>query len=105
MVASLWKVDDDATAELMSHFYANMLRENMPPAAALRAAKLEMWKQERRRPAFYWAGFVLQGEYSEELGVSRRWKWNQTLAVATLLALLVFCLYAVVWIRRRARKA
>ena len=47
VVASLWKVDDVATAELMRLFYQKMLQEKMRPAAALRAAKIEIWKQKR----------------------------------------------------------
>jgi CHAT domain-containing protein len=38
VVASLWKVDDDATAELMRNFYRHLLKEKMTPSAALRAA-------------------------------------------------------------------
>jgi len=63
VVASLWQVDDLATAELMKRFYAGMLRAGLRPAAALRAAQLELWKQKRRSAPFYWAAFVLQGEW------------------------------------------
>lgn len=63
VVASLWKVDDVATAELMKLFYRKMLQEKMRPAAALRAAKIEMWKQKRWNAPFYWAAFELQGEW------------------------------------------
>jgi CHAT domain-containing protein/tetratricopeptide (TPR) repeat protein len=63
VVASLWKVDDAATAELMKRFYQGMLKDNLRPAAALRAAKVEMWKQNRWRAPFYWAAFELQGEW------------------------------------------
>jgi CHAT domain-containing protein/Tfp pilus assembly protein PilF len=63
VVASLWKVDDAATAELMKIFYEKMLKEKMRPAAALRAAKVEMWKQKRWNAPFYWAAFELQGEW------------------------------------------
>ncbi len=63
VVASLWKVDDAATAELMTIFYKKMLIENMRPAAALRAAQNEMMKQPRWRSPYYWAPFVLQGEW------------------------------------------
>ncbi|HEX8130143.1 MAG TPA: CHAT domain-containing protein [Pyrinomonadaceae bacterium] len=72
VIASLWKVDDEATAELMSHFYQNLLRRDMTPAAALREAKLTMWKQQQWRPPYYWAAFVLQGEYREKLGTVNR---------------------------------
>ena len=63
VVASLWKVDDAATAELMKRFYAAMLKDNLRPAAALRRAKVEMWKQKRWQAPFYWAAFELQGEW------------------------------------------
>jgi CHAT domain-containing protein/tetratricopeptide (TPR) repeat protein len=63
VVASLWKVDDEATGELMSRFYQEMLKRNRSPAAALRQAQLAMWRQEPWRPPFYWAAFVLQGEW------------------------------------------
>jgi CHAT domain-containing protein/uncharacterized protein HemY len=63
VVASLWKVDDVATAELMKRFYRGMLKENLRPAAALRQAKVEMWKQKRWNAPFYWAAFELQGEW------------------------------------------
>jgi len=63
VVASLWQVDDLATAELMKSFYRGMLKEGLRPAAALRAAQLEMMKQKRRSAPFFWAAFVIQGEY------------------------------------------
>ena len=63
VVASLWRVDDTATAELMKLFYRRMLRDGMRPAAALREAQVEMWKRAPGRSPFYWAGFVLQGEW------------------------------------------
>jgi CHAT domain-containing protein/tetratricopeptide (TPR) repeat protein len=63
VVASLWKVDDEATAELMKRFYQQMLQEGKTPAAALRAAQVEMWQQKRWHSPYYWAAFVLQGEW------------------------------------------
>jgi CHAT domain-containing protein len=63
VVASLWQVDDLATAELMKHFYRGMLTENLRPAAALRAAQIEMSKSPRWSSPYYWAGFVIQGEW------------------------------------------
>ena len=64
VVASLWRVDDVATAELMKRFYQGMLgRQKLRPAAALHEAQLAMRKQARWRDPFYWAGFVLQGEW------------------------------------------
>jgi len=63
VVASLWKVDDEATAELMKRVYQQMLQGGLTPAAALRAAQIDMWKQKRWRAPYYWAAFVLQGEW------------------------------------------
>ena len=63
VVASLWKVDDEATGELMRRFYVEMLQTKRSPAAALRQAQLEMWRQDRWQAPFYWAAFSLQGEW------------------------------------------
>jgi len=63
VVASLWKVDDVATSELMKRFYRAMLQQKQRPAAALRAAQLEMMQRKRWQSPFYWAAFTLQGEW------------------------------------------
>jgi CHAT domain-containing protein len=64
IVASLWKVDDRATSELMKHFYQGMLGpEALSAARALRQAQLSIWKQKQWRAPYYWAAFVLQGEW------------------------------------------
>jgi len=63
VVASLWKIDDLATAELMAEFYKAMERDGMRPAAALRAAQIHMWKQQRWRSPYYWAAFQIHGEW------------------------------------------
>jgi CHAT domain-containing protein/tetratricopeptide (TPR) repeat protein len=63
VVASLWQVDDESTAELMKRFYRGMLKEDRRPADALRQAQLEMSRTRRWSAPFYWAGFVLQGEW------------------------------------------
>ncbi|HEX7285841.1 MAG TPA: CHAT domain-containing tetratricopeptide repeat protein [Candidatus Angelobacter sp.] len=63
VVASLWKVSDAATAQLMAEFYRGMEKDGLPPAAALRAAQIAMWKQTRWRHPYYWAAFQIQGEW------------------------------------------
>jgi CHAT domain-containing protein len=65
VVASLWKVDDEATGELMRQFYTNMLQKEMTPAAALRAAQNSIRQRPEWEAAYYWAGFTLQGEYRQ----------------------------------------
>ncbi len=63
VVTSLWKVNDEATSELMKRFYREMLVEGKTPAAALRASQVEMWHQKQWRSPYFWSAFVLQGEY------------------------------------------
>jgi CHAT domain-containing protein/tetratricopeptide (TPR) repeat protein len=67
VVASLWGVDDEATAELMKLFYRNMLQDGMKTAEALRAAQNSIRRQEKWRSPYYWAGFTLQGEYPQPI--------------------------------------
>jgi len=67
VVVSLWSVDDLATAELMARFYRGMLKDKLPPAAALRAAQVSLMKEHNKdhnwESPFYWAAFTLQGEW------------------------------------------
>jgi CHAT domain-containing protein len=90
VIASLWQVDDDATAALMGLFYHKLWQEKLPPIEALRQAQLTLYRHPeripqlarargpdfdkaarlpaasgaasaRRAPARLWAGFVLSG--------------------------------------------
>jgi CHAT domain-containing protein/tetratricopeptide (TPR) repeat protein len=61
VMASLWSVRDQATAELMKSFYEPLLRKNAAPDEALRAAQLAMMKDTRWRQPYYWAAFTIQG--------------------------------------------
>ena len=64
VVVSLWSINDQAASEEMRRFYAGMLGDrHLPPAAALRQAQIEMWKQDAWRDPFLWAAFVLQGDW------------------------------------------
>jgi CHAT domain-containing protein len=64
VVASMWDVRDEATAVLMKRFYEGMLRDGLTPAAALRSAQVSLWKETRFEAPYYWAGFVIQGEWN-----------------------------------------
>jgi CHAT domain-containing protein len=95
VVASLWKVDDRATAVLMSHFYEAMLQKGLPPAAALRWAKEELRKEPAWQAPFFWAGFVLQGEYDRPISVSPKYLtarklWLLLLITAVIAGLLIW---------------
>jgi CHAT domain-containing protein/tetratricopeptide (TPR) repeat protein len=63
VVASLWRVEDQATATLMTRFYQAMWKDGLPPAAALRAAQLAVRGERRWRAPYFWAGFVLEGDW------------------------------------------
>jgi CHAT domain-containing protein/Tfp pilus assembly protein PilF len=63
VIATTWTADDAATADLMAGFYKALEREGLSPAAALRQAQLQMWKQKRWHDPYYWAGFQIQGEW------------------------------------------
>ena len=64
VVASLWKVDDFATRELMVRFYRQMVQEHQNPSAALRKAQVSMFQDAEWSDPFYWAAFVVQGDWN-----------------------------------------
>jgi CHAT domain-containing protein len=102
VVASLWKVDDEATADLMREFYRGMFEGGLPPAAALRQAQVQMWNQKRWRAPYYWAAFVIQGQFDEKIQVSHRpaiyWIAGAVLGATILSAAAYFV------VRRRRRR-
>ena len=100
VVSSLWKVEDRATASLMSDFYDAMLRQGVPPVAALRAAKLKMMEDPRWQAPYYWAGFVFQGDYDSRINLENNRRFVMVLGVL-FIALVSFLL--LVFLRRRRR--
>jgi CHAT domain-containing protein len=63
VLASLWSVDDAATATLMTRFYEGILAGGLSPARALQRAQLAVAGQRQWRHPYYWAGFQLQGDW------------------------------------------
>jgi CHAT domain-containing protein len=64
IVATLWEVDDAAAEALMALFYKGMLGpDHLTPAEALRAAQVAMRKQKHWQFPYYWAGFILEGDW------------------------------------------
>ncbi len=72
VVASLWKADDAATAQLMKLFYRE-LSDGIPAAEALARAKRELAKS--RPHPYYWAAFVLSGDGNTRTPLIIRWTW------------------------------
>src|SRR5262249_58464812 len=60
VVASLWQVDDLATAGLMKRFYRGMLKDGMRPPAAMRVLHVAMMENDRLGHAFLRASFSQQ---------------------------------------------
>jgi CHAT domain-containing protein len=63
VAVTLWSVRDEATAQLMIRFYQKLLQEGLSPSAALRQAQLSMRSEKQWKSPYYWAGFVIQGEW------------------------------------------
>ena len=104
VMSSLWKVDDEATAELMKLFYTNMLQKKMTPAAALRAAQNSIRQKPEWHSPYYWAAFTLQGDFRQVIqraadrSLTRPEQMRFGLSVVLLLA-------AVGWWYRRSAAA
>ena len=105
VLASLWKVDDEATAELMKRFYANALQQRMTPAAALRAAQNSIRQEPEWRSPHFWAAFTLQGEYNKAISPpSSSWLSRNTATIVTTIFIFLFFFVAAWWYQRRAMR-
>jgi CHAT domain-containing protein len=102
VMASLWKVDDEATAELMKRFYTNMLQRGMTPAAALGAAQNSIRQEPQWRAPYYWAAFTMQGEYRQVIRPAQS-KAHRSLGWI-LAGVLLLSLVGLVWQYRRLRR-
>jgi len=97
VVASLWKVDDEATAELMKYFYTNMLKKGLRPAAALREAQNTLRQNPQWRAPHFWAGFTLQGEFKDPIKLAAPITAPRIVQNAVGLALLLTLFAALAW--------
>ena len=61
VVASLWAVSDESTAELMKAFYAQMLGKKKPASRSLNEARLALIEGGTFSHPFYWSPFVVTG--------------------------------------------
>ncbi|MBW4523190.1 MAG: CHAT domain-containing protein [Scytolyngbya sp. HA4215-MV1] len=62
-LATLWPVDDRSTSSLMVQFYQHLTQPNTTRAEALRQAQITLLKQPNFRHPFYWAPFILVGNW------------------------------------------
>jgi CHAT domain-containing protein/Tfp pilus assembly protein PilF len=63
VLASLWKVDDKSTSELMTRFYEARESKNLTKAEALQKAQLVLLKSKDYSHPYYWAPFILVGNW------------------------------------------
>jgi CHAT domain-containing protein len=61
-VASLWLVEAESTTLLMEELYRG-LRNGLPKAEALRFAQLKLMSNPKYEHPYFWAGFVLVGDW------------------------------------------
>ena len=62
VVASLWSVEDQSTRDLMVQFY-KALKEGKSKSQALKQAQCSLLAQEKYNHPFYWAPFILIGDW------------------------------------------
>ena len=77
VIASLWRIDDSATATLMAPLYTD-LRRGSSAADALRDSQVRLI--DRNFPPYYWATFQLSGDGSSrfEKEDKHTWRLNST---------------------------
>jgi len=103
VVASLWEVDDRATAELMKLFYSNMLQRGMKTGEALRAAQNSIRQRPEWRAPHYWAAFTLHGEYPRVIRANSGAQVRVSPVVVLVVTGLSMLAAALLWVRRRRR--
>ena len=62
-LATLWQVDDRATGIFMDHFYTYLSQGTLTKAEAVRQAQLSLMQDQDLAHPFYWAPFVLVGNW------------------------------------------
>ena len=83
VVATLWPVDDGATARFVELFYG-ALEKGRPPALALTDARDALRAEPATAHPFFWAGFVLVGEGGSPVPLQMRRWWLPWLAGAAI---------------------
>jgi CHAT domain-containing protein len=62
-LATLWSINDEASAEFMGYFYRALASKEMTRAQALRTAQLQLLGQSKYLHPFYWSAYVLLGNW------------------------------------------
>ncbi len=62
-LGTLWTVSDESTADFMVQFYRELLKPKVTKAEAVRQAQLYLLKQSKFSHPYYWAPFILVGDW------------------------------------------
>lgn len=68
-VMSLWQVEDEATRDLMTRFYQNMFQKKLGRSEAMREAQLSIFAEPARKHPFFWASFIVSGNWAPISGL------------------------------------
>ncbi len=63
VLATLWPVADESTSQLMAEMYRRRQDQQLTKIEALRQAQLSLLAQSRYAHPFYWAPFILMGNW------------------------------------------
>ena len=101
IVASLWNVNDKATAYFMSGFY-EFLQEGHTKSEALRRARVRMREHPNYRHPYFWAPYVLIGDGKSALRFPERHSLTSYTTFSLLLfAGIVFLYFSLRWRSKR----
>ncbi len=101
VMSSLWRVEDNATLELMKNFYSSLADEKITPSKALQKAQIKMWQSGQYKSPFYWAAFTLQGDYKRVPNLTKDFNYSVIFSAAAAFLFLL----AVVWFFKRRIKS
>ncbi len=104
VIASLWDVDDAATAVFMEQLYHRLARGETP-SKALRAVKQKLRSDPGWNRPEVWAAFILVGDAGAVVEPDRRRLWSMLALLTALLALLLFAAWRFTVRRGSSRRA
>ena len=62
VIATMWKIPDESTAQFVRHFYGKLFHPGVRPSEALQAARDELCKESHYSHLQNWAGFACYGD-------------------------------------------
>ncbi len=103
VVSSRWKVEDQATTDLMKNFYQILANENIPASKALQKAKIKMYENPNFRYPYFWASFAIHGDSQAKPKLSKPFNYLNLAYLSILLASL-FAIFLLVKLRQPKRR-